>query len=105
MWRHVFLNSQSASNRHCGATLVCTDTAGSEEDQRIAGSDDVLEDLERRVAELVAEMQGAAQQDRQVLDTRRQALVVELQGECLAPSSRAREERCKELLVRLGSVG
>jgi hypothetical protein len=56
------------------------------------------------VAELVMEMQSAARQDRQVLDTRRQALVVELQGECLAPSSRARKERGKELLERLGSL-
>jgi hypothetical protein len=105
MWRHVFLNSQSASNRHCGATLVCTDTSGEEDEKRPAVPDDVPEDLKRRVAELVTDMQGAAPQDRQVLDTRRQALVVELQGECLAPSSRAREGRCKELLVRLGSVG
>jgi hypothetical protein len=63
----------------------------------------VLDDLERQVAQLVAEVQGAAQQDRQVLDTRRQALVVELQGECLAPSSR--EQRCQELLGKLGTVG
>jgi primosomal protein N'' len=85
--------------------MMCTDTSGEGDEKRTAVPDDVLEDLERRVAELVADMQGAAQQDRQVLDTRRQALVVELQGECLAPSARARKDRCRALLVRLGNLG